>query len=250
MTGALEDQLRQVADEGYDGIEHASLPPVEPAEWADLLERHGLGATLLLACDDFQSSRATIEAAATYKPDLIMSHTGLDRYDFERGKQEFTQFLQLESDIGVRIAHETHRHRMFFNPFATRAYLEEFPEINVLADFSHWCVVCESNLPELQEYLDPAIAASIHIHARVGYRHGPQVPDPSAPEYAEYLKSHVDCWDAIKAAREADGTETLIVTPEFGPPFYMHTLPHTNQPVIDLSKVCMWMRDYLKAHWG
>lgn len=29
---------------------------------------------------------------------------------------------------------------------------------------------------------------TFHIHARVGYAHGPQVPDPSAPEYLGALE--------------------------------------------------------------
>jgi hypothetical protein len=32
----------------------------------------------------------------------------------------------------------------------------------------------------------------------------------------------------------------LTFTPEYGPPTYLHTLPHTQMPVADLWQVCLW----------
>ena len=68
-------------------------------------------------------------------------------------------------------------------------------------------------------------------------------PDPSAPEYLKHVETHEAWWRKMLAARAAAGQKETTITPEFGPPGYLHTLPHTNVPVADLRKVCNWMRD-------
>ena len=41
--------------------------------------------------------------------------------------------------------------------------------------------------------------------------------------------------------RSSADSRSSTLTPEFGPPPYLHTLPHTNVPVADLAAVCDWM---------
>jgi hypothetical protein len=110
-------------------------------------------------------------------------------------------------------------------------------------------VVCESLLEDMGDFLDVAMDRTIHIHSRVGHHEGPQVPHPAAPEYAECLAAHERWWDAMRARQEKRGAKRLTVTTEFGPPGYMQTLPFTNQPVADLWKVCVWMKDRLEERW-
>jgi hypothetical protein len=52
-------------------------------------------------------------------------------------------------------------------------------------------------------------------------------------------------WQAIADRRKAEGAEVLTITPEFGPPDYMQTLPYTRQPVNDLWGVNLAMREIL-----
>ncbi len=91
-----------------------------------------------------------------------------------------------------------------------------------------------------REALELANRRAIHIHGRVGYEEGPQVPDPSAPEYAGHLAWHERQWQEIRQHRQQAGADYLTFTPEYGPPSYLHTLPHTNVPVADLWQVCLW----------
>lgn len=46
--------------------------------------------------------------------------------------------MELEKGFGFVISHETHRKRIFYNPWDTRDFLEKFPDIKVTADLSHW----------------------------------------------------------------------------------------------------------------
>ena len=244
----LAEKFRLSKQAGFDGIE-AAVDPLDPAEVKALCAEHGLeyiAQIFPLTPEDVATGIARAQAAGAVK---IVSHTGRDKWSFDQGCELFRASLALERQHGIRIAHETHRHRLLFSPWSTAAYLEEFPELRITMDFSHWCVVCESLLDDMPDHLDIAMARATHIHARVGYEQGPQVPDPSAPEYRYALEKHERWWDAAKIKRENDGTAVLTVTAEFGPPGYLHTLPHTNQPVANLWKVNLWMRDRLRDHW-
>lgn len=74
----------------------------------------------------------------------------------------------------------------------------------------------------------------------MGYEEGPQVPDPRAPEYGTHLAAHEAWWDLIWASQARRGFEVSTLTPEFGPPRYLHTLPYSDCPVADLEAVCDW----------
>ena len=58
--------------------------------------------------------------------------------------------------------------------------LEEFPDMNVTGDFLAILqlfqrATCGDGYKELMDFIIPRI---FHLHARVGYQNGPQVPDP------------------------------------------------------------------------
>ena len=89
--------------------------------------------------------------------------------------------------------------------------------------------VCERLLDGCEPIIEQAARHCLHVHARVGYAEGPQVPDPRAAEWAGDLGAHEQWWSTVWDAQE------------FGPPPYLHTLPHTNVPVADLGDVCDWM---------
>jgi len=96
------------------------------------------------------------------------------------------------------------------------------------------------------EAISYAAAQSIHIHCRVGYENGPQVPDPSAPEWASHLEKFEEWWKMIIAEHEKRGEEELTLTPEYGPPSYMQVVPFENTPVADLWDICFWSAEKLR----
>ncbi len=57
--------------------------------------------------------------------------------------------------------------------------------MKINADFSHWVCVTESYLENFQDELNEAIYRAEHIHARVGFTQGPQIPDPGLPAWQE-----------------------------------------------------------------
>lgn len=98
-------------------------------------------------------------------------------------------------------------------------------------------------LDDVPEILRRCARHALHIHARVGYEEGPQVPDPRAPEYQRHLEAHERWWRMIWESQKERGARESTLTPEFGPPDYMHTLPHTYAPVSDLWEICDWQAE-------
>jgi hypothetical protein len=138
------------------------------------------------------------------------------------------------------VAHETHRGRALYNPWITRRLLRHFAPLRLCCDFSHWVCVCERLVDTEIDILRECAARCIHLHARVGYEEGPQVPDPRAPEYQRHLEAHERWWQLIWEAQAAAGHLRSTLTPEYGPPDYLHTLPYSKMPVANLWEVCDW----------
>ena len=248
-VATLENQFRAIRDAGYDGVE-SGVPQVPPGVWKRLCRKHNLEYIGLIFADNARAFREQLRKVKRYGPILVISHSGRDKMSLEQGTAFFNEALKIEADSEIPVAHETHRMRMFFSPFTTIPYLESFPTLKINADFSHWCVVCESLLEDLDDMVKLACSRAIHIHGRVGYQEGAQVPDPRAPENEVYLKRHESWWDAIRRTREAAGAPYLTFTPEFGPPDYMHTIPFSRQPVASLWDVCLFMAQRERMRWA
>ncbi|MCC5876370.1 MAG: sugar phosphate isomerase/epimerase [Candidatus Sumerlaeia bacterium] len=244
----IDEKLRRISDAGYDGVE-VDTPLMSPTEWTEMLERYNLKYVAQIFPDTAEQVVSELKRAAPYNPIRVDVHCGRDFMTFEEGSRFFREALATEKDLGLTVGHETHRARLFFAPWITSQYLEKFPDLRITADFSHWCCVCDSLLENMTEHIDLAITRAVHVHGRVGYAEGPQVPDPSAPEWAKHLALHEGWWDRIMENQRKQGVEETTFNPEFGPPGYMHTLPHTNQPVADLWQVCLWMADRQRARW-
>jgi hypothetical protein len=248
----LEDFLQRVRNDHFDATEiYLGSLHESPVEIARLHQEYGLrligqiltqGTTYL---DHIQSFEMQFNFAAQCDVAFINSHTGRDIFPFEENVQIFKRVAQLSKRSGIPLLVETHRGRPTYSAIETRKYLQAVPDLRLTADFSHWMVVHESGLDDQRETLDLAIAHVDYIHARVGYAEGPQIPDPRAPEWEHAVKCHLQLWQQIVDQHKKNGNEILYITPEFGPPAYMHTAPFTNQPVGDAWEQNVYMRDFL-----
>ena len=191
--------------------------------------------------EHLDSLRQQIEDCLDSQPLFFNAHSGSDAWSLAEAEDFFGAMLELEHRVGLAIAHETHRMRCFGNPWTTRAVLGRFPNLKLTCDFSHWVCVTERLLEDCGEIIQMAAHHCHHLHARVGYEEGPQVPDPRAPEWSRHLAAHERWWELIWASQKQRGMVVATVTPEFGPPPYLHTLPFTQAPVADLADICDWM---------
>lgn len=252
----LAPVLQKIKASGYAGAEIALNPDlVDPQEIKQLFDDSGLdmliqhpygrGATFELLSEAYFSK---LETLLQLKPVMINCHTGRDTFTFEQNLELLKGAEVLAKQYGVTVAHETHRGRFSFAPWLTAQYIDAFPEIKLVADFSHWCVVSESLLEDQQATMDKVIPHCVYIHARVGYAQGPQVPDPAAPEYEKELLQHLKWWQQVVDHHKAAHTKELTITPEFGPVPYMQASPSTGEPVASQYDVNLFMKNYLSKN--
>ncbi|MEO6830411.1 MAG: hypothetical protein ABI164_11430, partial [Acidobacteriaceae bacterium] len=185
-----------------------------------------------------------IEECMGDEPLFFNCHSGSDAWSLREAEDFYGAALEMEKKAGVTFAHETHRSRYFSNPWNTRNILLRFPDLQLTCDLSHWVCVAERLLGDCDDIIELSAAHCRHLHARVGYEEGPQVPDPRAPEWQTHLAAHEQWWDKIWQAQQARGFATSTLTPEFGPPPYLHTIPYTQEPVADLNAICDWMAQH------
>jgi hypothetical protein len=246
VAGEWEDTFPKFKHAGYQGIESQMPQPKDRKRFHGLLQRHRLdyipqifsrGKTV---AEHLKSLREQIATAKSFAPRFINAHSGQDAFSEEQSIRFFEGALQLEAKNGVAIAHETHRGRILFNPWITSRLLTRFPDLKLCCDFSHWVCVCERLIEDQIGIIRQCADRCLHVHARVGYEQGPQVPDPRAPEYQRHLETHEAWWRLVWEAQAKRGFRVSTLTPEFGPPDYQHTLPFTRTPVSDLKEICDW----------
>ena len=184
---------------------------------------------------------------AALNPLFINSHTGKDYFSFDDNCKIIDAALNFSAKNGIRILHETHRGRFSFHAASLIPYLERFPQIELVGDFSHFCTVSESMLDDQQEIIARIIPHVSHIHARIGYEQGPQINDPQAPEWQGHLEKFVFWWQQIINTKKRAGQSLFTISPEFGPVPYMPTAPYTQQPLSNQWDNNVFMKEYLKA---
>lgn len=237
---------------GYDGIELGiggnTTTPETDKIW-NLAEKHHL---MLIAqhydtlTPDFDRHLDTyhlwLEKIKPYPVYKINSQTGKDFFSFEQNKK----LIELGCQYGV--VHETHRGKFSFAAHITRQFLENIPTLKLTLDISHWVCVAESLLEDQPEALALALQRTEHIHGRIGFQQGPQIPDPRVEAWSEILNQHCLWWDQV-AARKKAADEPLTITPEFGPFPYMTLLPATDEPIADQWEVNRFMMEQLRRRY-
>jgi sugar phosphate isomerase/epimerase len=249
--------LEKAARDGFDAAE-LFLParPEAPAEIRRLCAAAGLKLIAQVATEGrtpeehWRSLEALYARAAEAEPLLVNCQTGRDHFAFDDSVRVFERAEALREAGGVPLLHETHRGRALFTAPRAAAFLAAVPGLRLTADFSHWFCVHESDLSDQPAAVAAALAASHHVHARVGFAEGPQVGDPRGEAFAPWLALHLGLWRRIVAARAREGRPFLTITPEFGPAPYMPLRPLENEPVADAWEVNVWMRDRLALEFG
>jgi sugar phosphate isomerase/epimerase len=254
-TGSLDDAIVSCRKYDFDGIE--GQPPDTTSgrhQFTKSLEAAGLDyiAEICTAgsyvpdrqaapADHLNSFRHQAQAALECTPLFLTVIAGCDAWDTGQSVDFFGEAIALAENLGVTAAFETHRSRSFFNPWTTRDILRQLPALKLTCDFSHWCVVCERLIGTEPEVLALCAARAHHVHARVGYDQGPQVPHPAAPEFHSPLAAHEQWWSQIWHSQLSRGMPVSTLTPEFGPDGYLQCRPFTGEPAADLAEINAWM---------
>ena len=246
--------FEKVSKAGYQGVEFSlPLDEKEKAGIIELLKSSGLQ----FIAQHWETNTRNFELHKNeYRmrllnlldanPLFINTHTGKDYFTFEQNLELLAIAEEVSRDWNVRIMHETHRGRFSFAIHEAVKYFEKLTNLRIAVDFSHWCNVAESYLEDQVEEVELAISRADHIHARVGFPEGPQIPDPRAPEWEKALDVHVTWWKKIFELKKRQGERVLTITPEFGPYPYMQILPHSKEPIADQWDINVFMMKFLQ----
>jgi len=176
----------------------------------------------------------------------ITSHTGKDYFTASEAHAMLEHCLAFEAEHcaphGVCVNHETHRGRILYTPWTTPDFCARHPAMTLCADLSHFCVVAEAECTqaELSRVVAEITPRVRHVHARVGFPEGPQVPDPRGPGFTRYMEGHMAWWAAIFDAAAAAGLPTISCTPEFGPKDYVPQ-SGAGEPVANIWEINHWV---------
>ena len=247
----------KVKSEGFDGVE-MGLPTdkSKKGEIINELEKFDLeliGQHYETLEPDFEVHKKLFKhhlENLTDSPALfINSQTGKDYYTFDQNKALINSADQVAANTNVKIVHETHRGKFSFAAHITKQYLEKLPELRITLDISHWCNVAETFLDDQQEAIDLAIKRTDHIHSRVGYQEGPQIPDPRAPEWQDAVEIHALWWDQVIKLKRKSGADQFTITSEFGAPPYLLLMPFTRQPITSQWEINVHMMNLLRDRY-
>lgn len=251
-TLPMDEFLAKTKAAGYDGVE-LWMPNSEDKKilLREGLEKYALQVIFLHGTSrnlPFQEALTAYEEGLkeilSWKPIKVNSHTGNDFWPQEQNLAFIELGDRYEKQFGIEILHETHRGRFSYTLPEALEMLRRFPNLKYTLDISHWMVVHERILTENDPGLREILPSVGHIHARVGFSEGPQVPNPAAPEWESVVKEHLIIWEKI--IRNYPGN-VFTVTTEFGPPPYMPTIPFTNQPIADQWNANVWIMNALKT---
>ncbi len=264
FTGSYQSAIQQAQTADMYGIE-APAPEKSKGrlELKLLLENHGMNyiaeittagsyvpdrhATLQQHLDSFELK---LEASLDLDPLFITCLGGCDAWPESQSIEFFQRAIEMAQHYNTTVSFETHRGRSLFSPWVTQRIVNQIPEIKLTCDFSHWCVVCERLIDTEIDIIKLIAKNAHHIHARVGYDQGPQVPNPAAPEYATALQAHQRWWEIIWESQQRREYQVTTMTPEFGPDGYLHEAPFTRKPVADLWELNTWMANQETEHFN
>jgi hypothetical protein len=180
-------------------------------------------------------------------------HSGSDAWSEENTRQYFNRALSLGAQLPI--SHETHRGRPLANPFICHRLCQEFPELRLTLDASHWFLVCERLLGSTaaaeegsSTNWESSVLALLcervdHIHARIGTPESPQlgampisVEEGGTTWENESAAAHEALWLQVWRNKLATG-DIITATPEYGPAPYTPMAAKTGEPLTDVWEV-------------
>lgn len=197
------------------------------------------------------------------KGGFVNVHGGLDAWtDYESVDFLKHCFDEIENSCPVTVTFETHRQRVFGDPFQTRRLLSSFPKeiasspfLKFNADLSHWYVSCERVFDSTEQrdavwwprLLRQVADRTAYIHARFGFSQGSQMSDPSAPENDRERNLQLNVWKTLmENQRKRHPTYSILASPEYGPAPYLPVVPRTLEPVSPISDAISYTKGLLE----
>ena len=187
-----------------------------------------------------------LERIRHLEPMFVTCLGGCDNWETHQSVDFFGQAVEIAAKFDLEISFETHRGRSLFTPWITKKIVDLFPSIKLTFDVSHWDVVCEGLQDSDIKIIREIAKNAYHIHARVGYDQGPQVPDPSKGIYREQTKKYFEIWKVLIDSQVSRGFYRQTITPEFGPDGYEYRNMEGDASLVTIDKLNRFINQALK----
>ena len=250
---SLEENVRMIVEAGFDGFS---------ADWRDREKCRRMSA-LMKANNLTGEGQCFPRTVDDLKPALEnATEFGLHHLDIQpdvrpRKMKDCIPLIEgwtrLAEQVDFPVYIETHRDRMTTDLFFVLDLLEQFPNLKLLADLSHFLVgrefawpIDETNHGYIHEVLDHSWA----FHGRVASREQVQI-EISFPHHKMWLDTFLGWWDyGFRSWRKRNpGDATCAFVCEFGPQPYAITGPDGNDTT-DRWKESLMLKDLVKETWG
>ena len=120
-----ETAFPKIKAAGYAGIESGLPDPSDEARFRELLVAYRFSYIAQISTtgrdvvEHVASFHDQLARAAAFNPMLVNCHGGRDAWTAAESQQFYAAVLAAEREAGVAAAHETHRGRILYNPWAT-----------------------------------------------------------------------------------------------------------------------------------
>ncbi len=239
FKGSMDEFCAKAKEEGYDGIEvWTPMKENQSLTLIETIEKYNLKLGLLAGNwgsnyhQHYNSFQASLRQAISLHPQFINCHSGKDYFTIEQGQSFIDLSHKHQSKSNIPIYHETHRGRLMYAAHVCNRYIQQNNHLRLTLDISHWCNVHESYLGDIKSTVDQTLAHVDHIHARIGFPQGPQIPDHRDAQFEKAVLAHFNWWDIVVDHKIRENKK-LTMTTEFGPPPYMWTQLASGEPLAD-----------------
>ena len=144
---SMAERFQMIRKAGFDGICHHFHTEADVRTWIDAALGHGFlieGQVFPRTIDDLKPA---LELACRYPVHHLTLQPDVRPYHIEDCIALLEGWRALARSAGVPILIETHRGRMTNDLFFTHHLLDHIPDLDLLADLSHYVVGQELELP-------------------------------------------------------------------------------------------------------
>lgn len=260
FDGSYTDAVEQAIKQGYDGIEGPVPETIETTEqFAELMKQNDLlyiaeiattGSYVpdrkLSISDHLKYLEDRIAHLKILQPEFITCLGGCDAWSESDAIKFLTKAIKIVEKNQMEISFETHRGRIFFNPWVTERIVNKIPSLKLTCDFSHWSVVCEGMQDTEEDIIKSLLPNAWHIHGRIGYDQGPQIPDPRTPLFKDDLEQYAEWWSWVWHEQDRQSKTITTLTPEFGGDRYDYFDPIEGKSLVDVNEINQWMAESVR----
>ena len=249
---SLEENVRMIADAGYDGISTHFPDRAKVRRVGVLLRQHGLG----IEVQGFPKTVDDLQPVLEIAAELGCHHVDVQPDVRPRRLAACVTLLEgwqrLAEQVRCPVLFETHRDRMTTDLFFTLDLMDAVQGLKLCADLSHYLVGREFAWP-----VDAQNTAMIHrildrcwaMHGRVASREQVQV-QISYPHHRMWQDLFLDWWEyGMRSWRGRAGADSaLVFVCELGPQPYAITGPDGNDTT-DRWQEALMLRDEVRRRW-